>query len=73
RSTIDTDLLFHISRILDHDFFRDISAELSQFVTDNLDQKRVVYDEIMRSVAQSLNRKLSELSLSEKELVVNDK
>ncbi len=30
RSTIDTDLLFRISRILNHDFFRDLSSELNQ-------------------------------------------
>ena len=63
RSTIDTDLLFHISKILDHDFFRDLSGELSQFVGEDLDDKRALYDEIMLSVGQSLSRKLSAMSV----------
>jgi hypothetical protein len=29
RQTIDTELLYHISQVLNHDFFADISDELS--------------------------------------------
>lgn len=39
RSTIDTELLRHISVILDHDFFKDLSAEFHKLAEEEgLDQ-----------------------------------
>lgn len=65
RSTIDTDLLFHISKILGHDFFRDLTVELYRFNSDDRNEKQEIYEDIMHSIGQLLNRKLGWLALPE--------
>ncbi len=63
RSTIDTDLLFHISRVLGHDFFRDLTSELS-CNEDSDESKSEIYNELMQGIGQLLHRQLNRLSNS---------
>lgn len=64
RPTLDTQLLFQISEVLEHDFFRDFSDELSQYSGNPVDEKKQIYDEIMHSVGRLLNRKLQRVAIS---------
>ena len=54
RSTIDTDLLMHISKVLDHDFFRDLSADFSKTQNGGDPARQELYDNLMTSIGRLL-------------------
>lgn len=59
RSTIDTDLLLHISKILDYDFFRDLTADLNTLNPSPQNANREFYEDLMDSIGDVLRKKLN--------------
>lgn len=64
RPTIDVELLFQISRVLRHDFFHDLTIELGRTEGADLNEKQLIYDDMMLSVGRLLKRKLELLSIA---------
>lgn len=64
RPTLDTQLLFDISEVLEHDFFHDLSEELAKYQGNPLDEKRRIYDDMMQSISRLLNRQLERVAIS---------
>lgn len=60
RSTIDTDLLFHISQILEHDFFRDLTEEYAKSGIKKEDPMYKLYEDLMESISHLLKNKLTD-------------
>lgn len=65
RSTIDTDLLFNISKILEHDFFRDMTMELYRNNLRKRNERQKIYEDLMYSIGQLLSRKLESVSFEQ--------
>lgn len=64
RPTIDVELLFQISRILKHDFFRDLTTELTRSENAELDAKQTVFEDIMTAMGKLLKRQLKKVNIS---------
>lgn len=63
RPTLDTQLLFQISEVLEHDFFHDLTEELSKHSGRPIDEKKKFYDEVIYSVGRLLNRQLQRVAI----------
>lgn len=62
RPTLDVQLLFQISQVLEHDFFHDLTAELAKSEGRELDEKQEVYNELMFSMGRLVNRQLKRMA-----------
>lgn len=66
RPTLDVQLLFQISQVLEHDFFHDLTVELAKNEGIELDEKQEVYNELMFSMGRLINRQLKRMAFSGK-------
>lgn len=65
RQTIDTQLLYQISEILDHDFFRDLSDDMMKARGITLGEKQRVYDDMMDAMGRLFNRHLKRININD--------
>lgn len=64
RAVIDTQLLYQISEVLDHDFFKDFSDDLLRSKGEKLNEKQQIYDEMMKTLGRTLSRQLKRVNVA---------